>query len=157
MTARVRIVETGAVFDAPEGEDLLEVLQRNGYPIATSCGGVASCGLCRITVASGKQALNPIGAQELTHLGNVAKVIGTRLACQSKVCGDGEVVLSVPEVEDVEERKRRKSLKMRADRALRRGGPPGDPPAADAPRGAAPASEGIIEWRPRLVTPKREG
>jgi ferredoxin len=140
MTARVRISTSSDVFDAPEGEDLLEVLQRNGVPIATSCGGVATCGLCRITIVRGKESLSTIRAEELEHLGNVAKVIGLRLACQSKVCGEGEIVVDVPVVEDVEDRKRRKAERIRLERR--------------APPAAASSERAVIEWRPRAKPSK---
>ncbi|MEO6575543.1 MAG: 2Fe-2S iron-sulfur cluster-binding protein [Polyangiaceae bacterium] len=140
MTARVRIGTSSDVFDAPEGEDLLEVLQKNGVPIATSCGGVATCGLCRITIIRGKESLSTIRSVELEHLGNVAKVIGLRLACQSKVCGDGEIVVDVPVVEDVEERKRRKAERIRLERR--------------APPATTPNENGVIEWRPRAKPSK---
>jgi 2Fe-2S ferredoxin len=86
---RVRIAGTDLTFDAPEGEDLLEVLQSNGYAIETSCGGVAACGLCRLTVEVGRQLLSPIRARELDHIGSEAQIRGTRLACQSKVRAGG--------------------------------------------------------------------
>jgi 2Fe-2S ferredoxin len=140
MAARVRINASKSAFDAAEGEDLLEVLQRNGVPIATSCGGVATCGLCRITIVRGKEALSTIRAEEIEHLGNVAKVIGLRLACQSKVCGEGEIVVDVPTVEDVEERKRRKAERLRVERRA--------PPAAPV------IDRGVIEWRPRAKPSK---
>jgi ferredoxin len=136
MVARVRIADTDRVFEAPEGEPLLAILQRNGHPIATSCGGVASCGLCRVVVVEGKEVLSPLGANEVTHLGNVAKIIGARLACQSRVCGsDGDVIIRVPDVGDVEERKRKKAERIRADRRTREGHRESEPRER-------------IEWRP---------
>jgi ferredoxin len=134
MPAKVRIAGKDVSFDAPEGEDILEILQRNAYPVATSCGGNASCGLCRLTVVSGKEFLSPIKAEEIIHLGNVAKVISLRLACQSQVCGTGEIVLDVPDVGDAEERKRKKTERLR-----------GSPRTRGAP---ALRSYEVIEWRP---------
>ncbi len=85
---KVRIAGTDREFEASEGDDLLEVLQSNGYPIETSCGGVAACGLCRVVVQVGQEQLSPIRIEELHHLGAEASLLGTRLACQSKVRGD---------------------------------------------------------------------
>jgi len=107
---RVRIAGTDHAFDAPEGEDLLEILRSNGYPIATSCGGVAACGLCRVTIEAGRDLLSGIREGEVSHLGSEAGDLGVRLACQSKVCATGareplEVVVHVPPcVEDPDER-----------------------------------------------------
>jgi ferredoxin, 2Fe-2S len=164
MSARVVIAGPAETsFDAELDEDLLEVLQRNGYPISTSCGGIASCGLCRITVLEGKHNLTPIQPQELGHLGNVAKVIGLRLACQSKIVVEGDIVVRVPEVEDVEEKKRKKADRLRAERRpARAAGKAIAVPivAASSPTDEAPPSirhvsraprADLIEWRPRIL------
>ena len=143
MSAKVRIAGTENVFDAPAGEDLLEVLQSNDYPIATSCGGIASCGLCRVTIVRGNALLSPIKPDEITHLGNVAKVIGMRLTCQAKIEGVGEIVLSVPPLDNVEDRKRRKADRLRRQRHDRQ----------DHLARPAPSSSGLIEWRPRVLSP----
>jgi ferredoxin len=177
MVPRARVVIAGTdgpSFEAELEEDLLEVLQRNGYPIATSCGGIASCGLCRITVVAGEDNLTPIKPQEIGHLGNVAKVIGLRLACQSKIVAEGEILVRVPEVEDVEEKKRKKADRLRAERRPARiartaSGAPAPSPAASLPNpndDAPPSSRHVsraprtdlIEWRPRILkNPKEPG
>ena len=180
VQGKIHIVPADVTFDANEGESLLEILKANGYPIATSCGGVASCGLCRLTVLRGGESLTPIKPQELTHLGNVAKVVGLRLACQSKVCGPGPVVVQVPEIEIVEDRKRRKAERLReehghsalppsskrarvprhselpvATRSPQGGGPAGEGherPSHEGPRSEHfDGHEGPIEWRPRIL------
>jgi ferredoxin len=135
VTAKVRVLGTDITLEAREGEDLLEIFQANDVPIATSCGGVATCGLCRIRVASGGEVLTPIRPQEIVHLGNVAKITGQRLACQSKVRGEGEITVEIPPVEAVAAKRARK-----AQRGSR---------APVAPRGT-------VEWRPRVLDPKSE-
>jgi 2Fe-2S ferredoxin len=169
MAARVVIAGSDQAFDAELDEDLLEVLQRNGYPISTSCGGIASCGLCRITVLEGKHHLTPIKPAELGHLGNVAKVIGLRLACQSRIAVEGEIVVRVPEVEDVEEKKRKKADRLRAERRPNRAPKPAPiagPPSTRSPSEEAPPSSrhvsrapraDLIEWRPRVLQGVPEG
>jgi ferredoxin len=126
-------------WEVAEGQSLLQVLQSNGYPIATSCGGVASCGLCRLTVVRGGEALSPLKSQEIMHLGNVAKIVGLRLACQARIAGEATIELDVPVVDDVETRKRRK-----AERLRRREGPPSS-------AGALRDKGTRVEWRPRLL------
>jgi 2Fe-2S ferredoxin len=143
------VADTDRAYDAPEGEDLLEILQKNEHPIATACGGVASCGHCRLVVVGGMQLLSPIAASELVHLGNVAKVIGARLACQSRVCSTaGDVVVRVPDVADAEERRRRKAERARLDRRPRDGVVA---TAASATPPAARPRAGGIEWRPGRI------
>lgn len=140
---KIRITASDACFEAAEGESLLRVLQANGHPIATACGGVASCGLCRLTVVEGGEALSPLRPQELVHLGNVAKIVGLRLACQATVCGPGPVEVAVPAAEEPETRRRRKMDRLRRDRERHR---------SEEPRVAAgEAGTARIEWRPRVL------
>lgn len=134
MTAKVRIDGTETVIDAHEGESLLDALLANDVPIATSCGGVATCGTCRLRVVSGAERLTPIRPQELVHLGNVAKITGQRLACQSKVHGEGEIVVDIPPVERPEARRSRKVAR-----------------SSKIP----PPQKGAIEWRPRVLDKKK--
>lgn len=105
---------------APEGASLLQVLQSAKVPISTSCGGVATCALCRVTVKSGREHLTPLNSEELVHLGSIAKIVGLRLACQARCLGDGDVHVEVPEVEDVAARKARKAERLRQVKPARR-------------------------------------
>lgn len=105
---------------APEGASLLQVLQSAKVPVSTSCGGVATCALCRVTVTSGRELLTPLNGEELVHLGSIAKIVGLRLACQARCVGEGEVHVEVPEVEDVAARKARKAERLRQVKPPRR-------------------------------------
>ena len=135
MVAKLRVEGSDAVIDAHEGESLLTTLQTHDVPIATSCGGVATCGTCRIVVTSGSENLTPIRPQELVHLGNVAKITGQRLACQSRICGNGDIVIDIPPVERTEVKRARKASRTPRD--------------LSQPRGA-------VEWRPRVLDKKKE-
>ena len=135
MVAKLRVEGSDSVIDAHEGESLLTTLQAHDVPIATSCGGVATCGTCRIVVMSGAENLTPIRPQELVHLGNVAKITGQRLACQSRVCGTGTIVIDIPPVERTEVKRARKT-----SRTAREPAPP----------------RGQVEWRPRVLEKKKE-
>jgi ferredoxin, 2Fe-2S len=147
--AKVRIAGTSKTVVAEGGHDLLQALQAAGHPISTSCGGRASCGLCRLTVVRGKELLTPLRDEEVHHLGNVARVIGARLACQARICGEGELEVSVPVVDSVELRKRLKA--ERAARAKRQ--QRASPSEIAATRAAEPErrAEQKIEWRPRKL------
>lgn len=116
---RINIAGTDLKLNASSGTSLLRVIQEAGHPVATSCGGVATCALCRITVKRGKEHLTPVCDAEITHLGTVAKIVGLRLACQAKLThdGDGEIEIEVPEVEDIAAKKARKAERLRQARA----------------------------------------
>lgn len=116
--SRIHIAGTDRALEAPAGTSLLQVLQEAGHPIATSCGGVATCSLCRVTIQKGREHLSPLDPKELTHLGSIAKIVGLRLACQAKLTGSGDVTVEVPEVQDVAARKQAKADRLRASRSL---------------------------------------
>ena len=65
-------------------------------PIATSCNGKASCGLCRVVIVAGEEGLTSMGPLEKRHLGNVYFITKMRLSCQARVITDGEVTVEVP-------------------------------------------------------------
>ena len=103
-------------IEAPAGTSLLRALQDASQPISTSCGGVATCALCRVTVTQGREHLTALVDTEINHLGTIAKIVGLRLACQAKLTGTGDVRVEVPEVEDVAARKAAKAARMRQRR-----------------------------------------
>lgn len=78
-----------------DGETVFEVGRRNGVPIATTCVGKGTCGLCRVKIVTGEEFLSPFGAVERKHLGNVYFLTKERLSCQARVSG-GAVVVAVP-------------------------------------------------------------
>jgi ferredoxin, 2Fe-2S len=117
---KITIAGSERVFEAPVGTSLLTALQDAGQPIATSCGGVATCALCRVTVTQGREHLTPVVDNEITHLGSIARVVGLRLACQAKLTGTGDVRVEVPEVEDVAARKAAKAARLRQARVPKR-------------------------------------
>ena len=71
--SKITIVGAERELEAPAGTSLLSALQQAGHPVSTSCGGVATCALCRVTVVSGREHLSPIVESEITHLGSVAR------------------------------------------------------------------------------------
>lgn len=145
--ARIRVVGASCEIEAAVGTSLLRALQAADYPISTSCGGRALCGLCRLTVVQGRELLSPLNAAEIGHLGNVAKVIGLRLACQAIIERDGELELDVPPVSDVAARKRKQQLRRAS------GMKNGDrTKAAERPE---PLEQ--IEWRPRKLASGQGG
>lgn len=78
-------------------ETVLEVALSGAIPIAHSCGGMGSCGTCRIEVVEGLKKLgsrNPI-EQEMADMRNFSAQ--ERLACQIRPC-EGLCVI-VPPIE----------------------------------------------------------
>ena len=142
--ARIHIIGRQDPIDIPTGWSLLAGLKQASHPISTSCGGQATCGLCRLTIVEGKDLFSPVNAEEIKHLGNVAKVIGIRLACQAIVVEEGQAVIDVPSVVDVAAKKREQNRRGFAERAARRQSGVQTPPVDRR-------SQPRIEWRPRKL------
>jgi uncharacterized 2Fe-2S/4Fe-4S cluster protein (DUF4445 family) len=83
--------------ECADGESVFEVARRAGISVTTACVGKATCGLCRVKIIAGEQALTPLNAAERKHLGNVYFITKQRLSCQARVCGD--VVVQIPSSE----------------------------------------------------------
>lgn len=74
-------------------QSIFEGLRQAEHPIASSCDGVAVCGLCVISVLAGADSLSEIDAVERALLRKERAGKHQRLACQSYVEGPG-VILS---------------------------------------------------------------
>jgi len=147
--ARIRVVGCEEVYEAPVGTNLLVALQQAKHPISTSCGGRATCGLCQLTVTRGREFLSSVNDEEIAHLGNVAKVVDIRLACQCVIVSEGEIEVDVPPVVDIAARKREQTRRGFAERANRRRSKPGSTEAT--PERASQPQRERIEWRPRKL------
>ena len=146
--ASIKVAGRTDEIDAEIGERLLAALKQAAVPISTSCGGQGICGLCRLKVVRGAPLLTPVTAKEVAHIGNVAKVVNIRLACQTLVRESGDVEVDVPPVLDIVARKREQTRRGMAERASRRSSTPGS--ASQSDRGKRPSYE-KIEWRPRKI------
>jgi ferredoxin len=108
----VRIHGRDQVFPCNLTTSILNVLLQNGFPIATICGGRASCGRDLIRIREGSEFFSPRREMESRKLAALAAAgepsgIDIRLACQSYVRGD--VVIEVLHMRDEEERAGRES------------------------------------------------
>lgn len=90
-------------LDAPTdmGLSLMEFLKGNDYDILATCGGMALCATCHVSVIEGFEKLNDISDDEYAMLDTLPNITDTsRLGCQLrlaenmnnitvKVMGDG--------------------------------------------------------------------
>ncbi len=70
---------------------ILNLLQRNGIPIQTICGGRAQCGRCMIRILEGGERMNKKNQREIIRLETLKAGEDMRLACQSYTRGDIEI------------------------------------------------------------------
>jgi ferredoxin len=100
--AKITFLPAGVTAEYGEGESLFEAGKRAGVAIETACVGKGTCGLCRVRIMAGEEALNSYTDEELKHLGNVYYLTKVRLSCRVVPSG-GDVV-----VELAPKRKRRR-------------------------------------------------
>jgi 2Fe-2S ferredoxin len=112
----VHVLPTDRELPAELGTPLRDVLLEHDEPISTSCGGIASCGLCRVRVTTGSEHLSPVNHKETMQLGNLLVQQGWRLACQAKLTADARVAIEVPPPLDTAERKQAKWTRMQRER-----------------------------------------
>ena len=85
------IVNDGSPVKVSSGGKLLDALNSQGIHLPSACGGVGTCGQCRLQVLVGGGALLPT---EKTRISRRDANGGTRLACQVKVQNDMHVRVS---------------------------------------------------------------
>lgn len=79
------------VIMAELGDKLLDALYNGGVHLPSSCGGVGTCGLCRVQISGGGiRAVRPIEHAELTE-SEISQ--GFRLACQAVVRGNMDLII----------------------------------------------------------------
>ena len=68
------------------GLSLMEFLKGNEYNILATCGGMALCATCHVSVKKGFDTLAPISDDEYAMLDTLPNITDTsRLACQIKL------------------------------------------------------------------------
>lgn len=90
LMRRVQIHASKKDIHCEEGENLLEVLLKEGIFLENPCGGRGICGKCKVRIRSGNPALTET---EERILSEGEKADGIRLACLVEVTEDLEVEL----------------------------------------------------------------
>jgi ferredoxin len=90
----------------PTNTDVLKALLAKDLKVLMACGGKGICATCHVKVKAGQDKLTPLTQREQRTLSFITGVDPrSRLACQTRVLGDG-VVVELPEgmyVERVED------------------------------------------------------
>ena len=86
---RVKFLPMDMVFQAGDGENLLDLAMKAGVHINASCGGNGACGKCRVTLLDGVAESPPHQSVTPEDYGK-----GVRLACMTSVRGN--VTVEVP-------------------------------------------------------------
>lgn len=81
MKRSVKLVVNGEEYAIPESANLLEALLSLGFDVSHACGGMGSCGTCRVRITGGLPLpeRNELEAERAQELGFADSV---RLSCQ---------------------------------------------------------------------------
>jgi uncharacterized 2Fe-2S/4Fe-4S cluster protein (DUF4445 family) len=82
----------GRRVNLPPLATLLYAAQTAGVELSSVCGGVGTCGTCKVRLVRGE--LTPPTADELAELSEIEIQSGIRLACQAKIMGS--VLIDIP-------------------------------------------------------------
>ena len=79
-------------------KSLLDVAVNFGIHLEHACGGSCACTTCHVVVIKGAECLNEMDDGEQDRLDMAADLtLHSRLACQSVIEQDGEVVVDIPD------------------------------------------------------------
>jgi ferredoxin len=93
MTKTVRLDPLGKQTAIATNTNLLSVLLANNLNVAQECGGRGICATCHVYVKEGEESVSPMTGREQRTLGVITSCRNdSRLACQTKIIGEGVVV-----------------------------------------------------------------
>ncbi len=84
--ADIRILPDDILIPADAERTILAVLLKEKIAISHSCGGMGSCGTCRVHVEDGLLQLGQRGSVEAEIAAEYGYRDEERLACQNKAC-----------------------------------------------------------------------
>ena len=93
MAKTVRLDPLGKNTAIATNTNLLSVLLANDLEVAQECGGRGICATCHVHIKEGKDSVSPMTRREQRTLEVITSCRrDSRLACQTKVIGEGVVV-----------------------------------------------------------------
>ena len=85
----IRFLPDGRSIEVPPGYNLRQAILDSGLDIDSSCGGVGTCGRCKVKVVKGDT-----GSKKTKYISPDEKKKGFVLACLAKVKSD--LVIEIP-------------------------------------------------------------
>ena len=93
MAKTVRLDPLGRQTAIATNTNLLSVLLANNLEVSQECGGRGICATCHVYVKEGEDSVTPMTRREQRTLGVITSCrMNSRLACQTKVIGEGVIV-----------------------------------------------------------------
>jgi uncharacterized 2Fe-2S/4Fe-4S cluster protein (DUF4445 family) len=81
-------------LNVARGKSVYDALVAMNFPVGAFCGGLGTCGKCKIRVVETEAKLSPPTEREMKKLGAQAITDGFRLACQAILLGNSRIYLT---------------------------------------------------------------
>ena len=88
--AKIIFMPQGKEADADGHMNLLQLAQKVGLPLQSTCGGKRKCGKCKVVIEETEASLPPPSHQERKHLGELLQK-GYRLACDTVLAAAAQI------------------------------------------------------------------
>lgn len=114
---KIKFVPQNIEIDVDPSKSLLKLATENGIKIKSVCGGVASCGECRVKIIEGDNSVPEPTRLELNLIGTSYYIDGRRLSCQVRCFGSVTVDLT-EQINKVDSQKKVRGFKQKDQREL---------------------------------------
>lgn len=91
---KIKFMPQNVEADVDPSKSLMKIAMEAGLKIKSICGGVASCGECRVKIIEGDNSIPEPGKPELNLIGTSYFLDGRRLSCQVRCFGSVTVDLT---------------------------------------------------------------
>jgi ferredoxin, 2Fe-2S len=94
--ATITYLPSGTTVKGSFQDSLLDTALDNDIEIDHNCGGNCACTTCAVVVEEGDIFLSDMDSEERETLEENEKLLPSiRLACQTRIIGDGEVIVTL--------------------------------------------------------------
>jgi 2Fe-2S ferredoxin len=114
---KIKFMPQNIVVDVDPSKSLLKIATENGLKIKSICGGVATCGECRIKITEGDNSIPEPGKPELNMIGSGYYLDGRRLSCQVHCFGSVTVDMT-EQINKVDTQKKVRGFKSKDTKEL---------------------------------------
>jgi len=97
MEVQIKFEPSGQTGVVAVDTYLFDAAQRMGIQLEAECGRAGQCDSCAVRIKEGRELLSEITKAEIEHLSDAQRNRGKRLACQTKIEKQGELVVMVAE------------------------------------------------------------
>lgn len=109
---KIKFMPQNIEVDVDPSKSLLKIATENGIKIKSICGGIASCGECRVKIIEGDNSVPEPGRAELNLIGTSYYLDGRRLACQVRCFGSVTIDLT-EQINKVDTQKKVKGFRQK--------------------------------------------